>query len=254
MGDWRALFAELDRWSAEGRQATFWWRDDDAAATTPALERLFALRRRAAVPLALAVIPANMQVALADRARGEDGVAVLQHGWAHRNHAPASEKAMELGEHRSPEIVLEELGRGRGELEAAFAGCFVPALVPPWNRVASGLLPRLPSLGLRALSTFTPRRRAEPALGLRQTNCHVDLIDWRGARQCRSEAELLDAVLTHLQLRRGGRADAAEPTGLLTHHLDHDEGCWDFLDGFFPRLGEHAAVRWLDARAALLAA
>ncbi len=29
---WDRLAAELDRWDAAGRRATFWWRDDDAAA------------------------------------------------------------------------------------------------------------------------------------------------------------------------------------------------------------------------------
>lgn len=35
---WDRLAAELDRWDAAGRRATFWWRDDDAVAPTPALD------------------------------------------------------------------------------------------------------------------------------------------------------------------------------------------------------------------------
>ncbi|MEK9660397.1 MAG: hypothetical protein VW644_01455, partial [Alphaproteobacteria bacterium] len=42
---WDALAAELDVWAAAGRTATLWWRDDDADAASPALERLLALQR-----------------------------------------------------------------------------------------------------------------------------------------------------------------------------------------------------------------
>ena len=54
---WSALDEELARWRDTERAADFWWRDDDATALTPALERLLALSRRSDVPLALAVIP-----------------------------------------------------------------------------------------------------------------------------------------------------------------------------------------------------
>src|SRR6185503_10933091 len=83
---WDALDAELERWRAAGRVATFWWRDDDAVTDTPALRRLLELRASLDVPLALAVIPANADAALAALVPPE--VAVLQHGFAHRNHAP----------------------------------------------------------------------------------------------------------------------------------------------------------------------
>ena len=33
MATWNDLQAELDQWGAEGREATIWWRDDDAIAT-----------------------------------------------------------------------------------------------------------------------------------------------------------------------------------------------------------------------------
>ncbi|MDA0702442.1 MAG: polysaccharide deacetylase, partial [Proteobacteria bacterium] len=40
MTDWHAFSQELDRWAADGRRATFWWRDDDARAPGPALDAL----------------------------------------------------------------------------------------------------------------------------------------------------------------------------------------------------------------------
>jgi hypothetical protein len=39
--------------------------------------------------------------------------------------------------------------------------------------------------------------------------------------------------------------DGAEPTGLLTHHLKHDDATDDFLGALLDRLCRHDAVRWL---------
>ena len=168
----------------------------------------------------------------------------MQHGFAHRNHASAGEKSMELGLHRPQEQVLDELRRGFARIASAFGEGFVPVLVPPWNRIAAPLLPALPSLGLRGLSAFTPRSGPEPVPGLRQVNCHVDLIDWRGGRRGREHAALACEAAGHLRARREGRVDAEEPTGLLTHHLDHDECAWAFVEAFLDRVAGHPAVHW----------
>lgn len=251
---WSALVGELERWPDTGCSATLWWRDDDAVAVTEALERLLELRRGAGLPLALAVIPAAYRQCLVERIGGEAGVTVLQHGWAHRDYAGPSEKSIELGDHRPRGEVLAEIGRGRQRLEGAFRGRFVPVLVPPWNRIAPGLVSRLPRVGLRGMSTFSPRPAACPCPGLRQTNCHVDLINWRGGRVGRNPADLLDDIREHLCARRRGCVSRGEPTGLLTHHLDHDRRCWAFLERYLPRLARHRAVRFVDPRRALLAA
>ena len=66
---WEALTLELDLWAAEGRTATFWWRDDDAIAPTPALDRLRACASAAGIPIALAVIPAKATPELAAELR-----------------------------------------------------------------------------------------------------------------------------------------------------------------------------------------
>ena len=56
MSVFRPLTDEFDRWADQGLTATLWWRDDDAIAPTPALDRL--LDAAGPVPLTLAVIPA----------------------------------------------------------------------------------------------------------------------------------------------------------------------------------------------------
>jgi hypothetical protein len=65
--EWCDLVDELDRWEEAGRVAQLWWRDDDAVAPTPALDRL--LDVAAGIPLSLAVIPAEMVRELATALR-----------------------------------------------------------------------------------------------------------------------------------------------------------------------------------------
>ena len=39
-----------------------------------------------------------------------------------------------------------------------------------------------------------------------------------------------------------------EPTGLMTHHRDHDAACERFVDRFVAATRDHDASQWLDAR------
>ena len=246
---WRRFEDELDTWAEGGRRATFWWRDDDASGPSPALDRLLGLHARFRVPLALAVIPGRLSPGLAAGLGGRRELLVLQHGWAHENHAGAGEKSVELGPGREPEQVIEELARGFERLVCVFGARFVPVLVPPWNRIAEAFLPPLPGIGLRGLSTFGTRARAEPRPGLRQINCHVDPIDWRGGRGGRDHRVLAGELAAHLRARREGRCDAGEPIGLLSHHLDHDEAGWAFIEAFLERAAAHPAAHWPAADA-----
>ena len=102
---WQWLRHELDRWAEQNRQAAFWWRDDDAVAPTPALERLLALHHRQGVPLALATIPKGADSALADRLELHPGIAVLQHGYAHENHAGEGERAILVSRRKNARVV-----------------------------------------------------------------------------------------------------------------------------------------------------
>lgn len=253
MDSWWQLMAELDRWHQEGRMVTLWWRDDDAVVPTPALDRLLALHARYHVPLALAVIPAGAGAALAERLEPYPRIAVLQHGYAHKNHAGEGERAIEMGGPGRRRRAGAELREGSAALRACFGARLLPVIVPPWNRVAEEIVPDLAPLGFRALSRFAPRARREAAAGLLETNCHVDLIDWRGGRRFRGVDSTLAQLRGHLTARREGGADAAEPSGILTHHLVHDEDCWRFLEALLERCHDHPGVRWLDAGAACLA-
>lgn len=245
---WDELQAELDAWQQTGRQATFWWRDDDATRRTPPLDRLLGLGAEADVPLALAVIPRDVDDSLAGALGGRPDVAVLQHGFAHANHAPGEDRQEEYGPHRPRDVMLDEIARGWRRLEPFPTR--LPVMVAPWNRMDAALIPDLPAAGLAAVSTLGPRDAAVPAPGIRRTNVHVDIVDWQGGGGFMGDDRVLSQVIGHLAARRAGTCDADEPTGLMTHHLFHDDGCWDFIGRFLAATTRHPAVRWLDAQGA----
>lgn len=246
MNAWALLKQELDLWAAAGQAATLWWRDDDATHASAALDRLLAISERTQVPVALAVIPRDIHESLNRRLSRCALAWTLQHGWSHANHAPEADRQEEFGPHRPVEIMLAELGEGWRRI--ATLPRSLPVLVAPWNRMDPGLLGDLPRAGLGAVSTLGPRPNAEPAAGVHQTNVHIDIVDWCGQRGFVGETAALVQVVGHLRPRREGRVDAAEPTGLMTHHLFHDEGCWWFVEELLRRTSAHPAVRWLAAR------
>jgi hypothetical protein len=245
MSSWQALDDEIARWRDAGRDIELWWRDDDATDTGAALDRLLELQRQTAVPLALAVVPARATPALAERLAAVPAIDVLQHGYAHANHALPPDKKCELGPHRPAMLVLGELGTGRMALERLFASLALPVLVPPWNRIAPALVPALPEIGFSGLSTFAARRRAEPVRGLRQVNTHVDVIDWKDGPKFVGQDAALAALVEAL---RQSRSATSEPVGLLSHHLAMDEGAWDFLRSILGKAIKLPGVKLCSAR------
>lgn len=241
---WQAFDDEIARWRDLGRATPIWWRDDDAVDAGPALERLLAVRHEAQAPLALAVVPAGATEALAARLAHEPDVDILQHGYAHTNHAPPSDKKIELGPHRPAMLVVGELGTGRLALERLFGARALPVLVPPWNRIAPLLVPTLPEIGFIGLSTYGVRRRVEPVRGLLQVNAHVDLVDWKGGRGFVGEEMALSALLHALAAAR----ESGEPVGVLSHHLAMDERGWDFLRSLMGRARKTPGVELRAAR------
>jgi hypothetical protein len=117
-------------------------------------------------------------------------------------------------------------------------------LVPPWNRIAPELVPDLPKLGFRGLSTFGRRPAREPARGLVQVNTHFDPIDWHNGRSLRAPDELIAQLAAAI----AGSSDdpGREPIGLLTHHLVQDEATWSFCEALLARLAQHAMVQLQD--------
>lgn len=246
MNGWTRLREELDAWGAAGRTATFWWRDDDATQATMALHRLMDLSGQFDAPVALAVIPRDINGSLPELIGAHARVSVLQHGWGHANHAPDGDRQEEYGPHRPREEMVAELAEGWQRTRTLPRA--LPVLVAPWNRMDEDLIPCLPEAGLGGVSTLGPRRSPRPAGGVRQTNVHVDIMDWHGSGGFVGADGAIDQVLQHLTMRRRGEVDETEPTGLMTHHLFHDEGCWQFTAAFLACIRDHPAARWLHGR------
>lgn len=238
-----ALDNALNRAEAAGIRLDFWWRDDDAVAPGPALDRLLDLAARLGVAPGLAVIPGRVDAALARRLATEPGdVAVLVHGLEHRNNAPAGVKKQELGF-----LPLDGLARGLGEalakLRALFGARALPVLVPPWNRVDPALPVLLPAVGFRGISVHGPRRRLRVP-GLVTANSHVDPIDWHGGGGLVARSILLGDLARRVEAMVAGDEER-EPLGLLTHHLVHDEWHWAWVEDFIRRLARSPAVRFV---------
>lgn len=250
MTPWERLSVELDAWAANGQVAEFWWRDDDAIDVTPALDRLLALRADINLPLALAVIPANARPALSAALKGQAGVDILQHGYAHISHRPADEKKAELGADRDLWDVARELSDGRARMLDLFDADWLSVMVPPWNRIDPAVTHLLPGLGFHGLTTFNARPtrdEAEDDGALIIVNTHVDIIDWSGTRGYAGDDVVLSAAVDHLAAKRTGRADPVEATGILTHHLAHDDACWAFIEKFGRFTATNTAAVWRAA-------
>ena len=248
MATWQDLNDELDLWLQNGATATLWWRDDDACLFTPRLKQLVGLADTADVPIHLAVIPARLEAKAASFMLASPNTLILQHGYAHIDHAPKGEGSWELGDHRPIETVIGELKDGFEILQSAFGKRFLPVLVPPWTRFSEKLRPHLLEIGIRAYSAEGLRDRHENAKGLRTIHAHCDPIRWKQNKSFKGTERVLDDFVEHLKLRRLQNCDPGEPTGLCTHHMDHSPELWQFLPEFLKKTKSHPAVKWISVQ------
>lgn len=233
-----AAWTRFDTALAGKDEVRLWWRDDDAVAATPALDRLLDLARRHQIPVALAVIPAGATSGLADRIATEPLVDILVHGYSHTNHAPAGSKKQELG-YRPAEDVQAELQQGQAALQALFGSRSLPVLVPPWNRIDPQIVAGLAAWGFRGLSV-SGARCGERLHDLTAANVQVDPIDWKRGGGLVDPATVLYRFIEALE--------HDEPLGILTHHLVHDAWLWAFMDTLLGKITDHSNVRFLRAR------
>jgi len=255
MATWQDLENELDHWHQAGKTATLWWRDDDACALTPQLEKLIEIADIASIPVHLAVIPAKLEKDATKFLLASENTRILQHGFAHIDHAPKGEGSWELGDHRPLETVVGELKQGFDILHAAFGEKFLPVLVPPWTRFSDKLRPFLSDIGLKAYSAEGLRQRhmsMSGMPGLKTIHAHCDPISWKQNARFKGTERALDDFLGHLEKRRLSLCDPGEPSGLCTHHMDHSQELWQFLPEFLARTKSHPAVDWISIETELL--
>jgi hypothetical protein len=124
-----------------------------------------------------------------------------------------------------------------------FPGSFAPILTPPWNRIGRTVARSLKTAGLQRLSCFGRRNPREAGSVV---NTHVDIIDWHGHRGFVGTGQALGHAVAGLSSRRGGAIDREEPVGLLTHHKDHDEACWRFMEKLVAAVAGHPAATWIS--------
>ena len=174
-----------------------------------------------------------------ERQLGGPQVSVIQHGVDHFNVSPAGAASTEFEAHCTRHQMAGRLVAARSRI-ATLPG-FVPMFAPPWNAVHPDLPTALLAAGFIGLSAAGDGDGR--AAGLPRLNVHLDLMRWRGAPRFRgADAFLGRAARLAGARRRAGRWD--QPIGLLTHHLDHDEAAWRFLDAFLALTTASDAVRW----------
>jgi hypothetical protein len=232
---------ELARWRRAGRTARLWWRDDDAAGGSAALDRLLQASRACGVPLTLAVVPAGDMTGLAARLARTTLVTVVQHGVDHQNRrsGPAAGEFPHDWSQAELEIALR---RGWSLLQTVPRARAV--YVPPWNDAHPRLAAALSACGYAGWSANGGLgRRPEDPEGLPRMDAHLDLMRWRGGARFRGRGRILRTLAGELaRRRRAGLWDA--PVGLLTHHLAHDEPAWRFLEAFLAWTARRPEVAW----------
>ncbi|CAN5504831.1 polysaccharide deacetylase family protein [soil metagenome] len=220
------LGPELARWKAGGRTPMFWWRDDDARQPSAALDRLIALSHRFEAPLTVAAVPDGDIKALSRACRAASSVELAIHGFRHENRAPPGQPSGEVNDLDLLADVVLQLGTALDRFRRA--GVKASLFVPPWNNAHATLKTALGLQGL-ALSCYG-EMRDEPTSRL---DTHLDVMRWKPVARFRGATRFLLRARRLLAERRS-KALWEEPVGLLTHHLDHDEAAWRFLEAFLP--------------------
>lgn len=243
---WQSLREELELWK---EPVSFWWRDDDAVADTPSLQRLIATQQENhSIPLHLASIPQLLETSLPPFIKSSPNVWILQHGFSHQNNASANERKIELGGGQDETALRENLASGRETLKLSFSDRHLDVLVPPWNRVNATALSVIDSLGYLALSGLGLDKNQSD--DITRLNVHIDIINWKqrcfvGTDTC------LEDIVNQIKNRRTDPAHRHEPVGLMTHHLAHDDDCWKFLSDFLRLTTQHAGAQWIQAEQAI---
>lgn len=233
---------ELARWKASGRAPVFWWRDDDARRPTPALDRLLALSVRFQAPITLAAVPDGDIAALARACRAIPGAELAIHGFRHENRAPPGWPSGEVNDLDRLADVLSDLDVAIGVFRRA--GVTPRLFVPPWNNAHSILKQALGLRGVGLSGYGDLRGEAEPD----RLDAHLDIMRWKPEPRFKGAVRFLIRTRRLLAERRV-KAMWDEPLGLLTHHLDHDEAGWRFLEAFLP-VARPVARTSLNARTA----
>jgi hypothetical protein len=199
------------------------FRDDDAGWADERLLELVDRFAEHALPLDLAVIPAELSEELAG-ALLERHAGLHQHGYAHVNHEREGRKC-EFGPSRDRAAQCADIAAGRERLSELLGERLLPFFTPPWNRCTLDTGECLAELGFTLLSR---EHRAEPLGLLPELPVHLDVA--------RLTAEELDTRFAR-HVSEGG------PVGVMFHHAVMEAEDMARADHLLGLLAGHANVR-----------
>jgi peptidoglycan/xylan/chitin deacetylase (PgdA/CDA1 family) len=210
------------------------FRDDDVGWRADRLRELLDLFAELALPLDLAVIPADLDAAeareLRERLEAAGGrLGLHQHGYRHENHEPSGARKCEFGPARAREAQLRDIAAGRDMLDDLLGEVVEPIFTPPWNRCSAVTGGCLAELGFEVLSR---EAKAEPLElpELRELPVSVDWLKRRDGARLPHEAI---ARLAADAVARGG------PMGVMLHHAEMDRAERDAAAELLQVLAEH---------------
>jgi hypothetical protein len=198
------------------------FRDDDAGWGDARLLELIERFAAHALPLDLAVIPAELSDGLAAKLL-ERHVGLHQHGYAHTNHEREGRKC-EFGMSRSRDEQRADIAAGQERLRERFGDRLDPFFTPPWNRCTRATGECLVELGFTLLSR---EHRAEPLGLLPELSVHLDV-----ARL--TPEELDERFASHVA--EGG------PVGVMFHHAVMEPEAMARADELLALLARHENV------------
>ncbi len=230
------LEAELSLWAHAGLVVPLWWRDDDAVAATPALDRLLALLSPAGAAVALAVIPSRADASL--RRFVGAGCTIWQHGWSHTFYDNG-----EFGDGRDLTAMRRDALAGQRALDALFGpGGWQRVFVPPNHCLSLEFKSSIHDLGFLGVSAGVPLTAHLP--GVREVNADVDVMDWP-AGALLPDPVLYEAVASALAERRTDTCAVTKPLGILTHHLAFRDNDWTRVARLIRYLSAHSSIRFV---------
>lgn len=216
-------------------------RDDDAGWADQRLDALLAVTDRVGIPIDVAVIPDELDVARAARlsTRTTGGLVHLhQHGRAHTNHEPAGSRKCEFGASRSTERLRTDVLAGWERLRSLLGEAAEPVFTPPWNRCVDELGPVLLDAGHRVLS----RDRSAGRLGVDGLAEVAVTVDWFAGRWT-PDGPPTAPRREELAERLGAELAGGCPVGLMLHHGVTDDDELDDVAAVLDVLASHPQVR-----------
>ncbi|MEP7112050.1 MAG: hypothetical protein ABI862_02185 [Ilumatobacteraceae bacterium] len=213
----------------------FFFRDDDAGWDNDALWRLLDHCQSNGVHIDLAVIPLELDAALATALcdRASSGLVHLhQHGFRHVNHE-ADGRKFEFGPSRSHDEQLADIAQGRDVIDGQLYPYVEPIFTPPWNRCTDQTAAALANLGFEVLS----RDRTAVPFGLAHLAEVPVTVDWFA--KTKNEPWTRERVVNEIstQIVEGNR-----PIGVMLHHAITNDEQMALIDQLLSLVASHPSA------------